>query len=108
MNQDFVAWVAQGAIADRTKEHLGESDRGVILLRRRMLEEAAVVAKGGDPKAVLRDPAKNVALALPRVRSGQGAAVAPPGKPRPMRFHAGQPPEVIEEMDRIWAERSRG
>ena len=26
MNQDFVAWVGQGAIADRTQEHLGESD----------------------------------------------------------------------------------
>ena len=40
VNQDFVGWVGQGAIADRTREHLGESDRGVILLRRRMLEEA--------------------------------------------------------------------
>jgi 5,5'-dehydrodivanillate O-demethylase len=41
MNQDFVAWAGQGRIADRTKEHLGESDRGVILFRKRMLEEAA-------------------------------------------------------------------
>ena len=32
MNQDFAAWAGQGSIADRTKEHLGESDRGVILL----------------------------------------------------------------------------
>jgi len=37
----FVAWVGQGTVADRTQEHLGESDRGVILLRRRLLEEAA-------------------------------------------------------------------
>ena len=108
MNQDFVAWVGQGAIADRTKEHLGESDRGVILLRKRMLEEAAVVAKGGDPKAVVRDPSKNVALQLPRVRAGRGAPAAPPGRPRPMLFHAGQPREIVEEIDRIWAERSRG
>ena len=28
MNQDFVAWVGQGTIADRTKEHLGASDKG--------------------------------------------------------------------------------
>ena len=108
MNQDFIAWIGQGTIADRTKEHLGESDRGVILLRKRMLEEAAVVAKGGDPKAVVRDAAKNVALALPRVRTGRGAAVAPPGRPRPMLFHAGQPREIVEEMERIWAERSSG
>jgi len=32
MNQDFVAWLGQGAIADRTKEHLGTSDRGVIMI----------------------------------------------------------------------------
>jgi len=106
MNQDFTAWLGQGTIADRTREHLGESDRGVILLRRRMLEEAAVVARGGDPKAVVRDPAKNVALALPRVRTGRGAPVAPPGQPRPMIFHVGQPPEIAEELQRIWAERS--
>jgi len=80
----------------------------VILMRRRMLEEAAVVAKGGDPKAVVRDPAKNVALVLPRVRTGRGAPVAPPGQPRPMIFHVGQPREIAEEMERIWAERSGG
>ena len=77
-----------------------------ILVLQRMLEEAAIVAKGGDPKAVIRDPSKNVALALPRVRAGRGAPVAPPGKPRPMLFHAGQPREIAEEMERIWAERS--
>jgi 5,5'-dehydrodivanillate O-demethylase len=65
MNQDFVAWVGQGAIADRTKEHLGESDRGVIMMRRRLLEDAERVAAGGEPKAVIRDPEKNVCVELP-------------------------------------------
>jgi len=108
MNQDFVAWVGQGPVADRTKEHLGESDRGVILLRRRMLEEAAVVARGGDPKGVIRDPARNVRLALPRTRrrSGTGPAYAPAMGPPPMLWHAGQPAAITEEMRRIWAERS--
>src|ERR1700694_5555946 len=39
--QDAAAWAAQGAIVDRTKEKLGESDKGVILFRdllRRQLE----------------------------------------------------------------------
>jgi 5,5'-dehydrodivanillate O-demethylase len=108
MNQDFVAWIGQGAVADRTKEHLGESDRGVILLRRRMLEEAAIVARGGDPKAVVRDAAKNHRLPLPTIREGRGAPVRPPDAPRPMVFHAGQPREIAEEMERIWAERSAG
>jgi 5,5'-dehydrodivanillate O-demethylase len=108
MNQDFVAWIGQGRVADRTREHLGESDRGVILLRRRMLEEAAVVARGGDPKAVIRDPAVNDRIPLPRVRRGAGAPIGASGDgPRPMIFHAGQPPEIAEEYARAWAERSR-
>jgi 5,5'-dehydrodivanillate O-demethylase oxygenase subunit len=106
MNQDFVAWMGQGAIADRTREHLGESDRGIILMRRRMLEEAAIAARGGDPKAVIRDPAKNQRLPLPTVREGRGAPVRPPDAPRPMVFHSGQPKEIVEEMRRVWAERT--
>jgi len=106
MNQDFVAWIGQGPVADRTLEHLGESDRGVILLRRRLLEEADIAARGGDPKAVVRDPAKNQRLPLPTIRDGRGAPVRPADGPRPMVFHAGQPPEIVEEMRRIWAERS--
>jgi 5,5'-dehydrodivanillate O-demethylase len=108
MNQDFVAWIGQGTVADRTKEHLGESDRGVILLRRRILEEAAVVAGGGEPKAVIRDPEKNQRLPLPRIRHGRGArsiAARADGPPR-MLWHAGQPRELVEEMERIWAARS--
>ncbi len=109
MNQDFVAWVGQGAIADRTKEHLGESDRGIILFRQRMLEEAAIVARGGEPKAVLRDPAKNVTIALPRIRLGRGAPMGvTPGRPRPMLWLAGQPREIAEEIERVWAELGGG
>jgi 5,5'-dehydrodivanillate O-demethylase oxygenase subunit len=32
--QDYVAQVGQGRIADRTREHLGRSDLGVILFRK--------------------------------------------------------------------------
>lgn len=35
MNQDFVGWVGQGPIADRTKEHLGASDKGIVMVRNR-------------------------------------------------------------------------
>jgi 5,5'-dehydrodivanillate O-demethylase len=108
MNQDFVAWAGQGRIADRTKEHLGESDRGIILFRKRMLEEAAVVARGGEPKAVVRDPMKNVKLALPRVRAGRGTPLGVHAdRPRPMLWHAGQPREIAEEYARVWDERAR-
>ena len=69
-----------------------------------MLEEAAVVARGGEPKAVVRDPAKNVKIALPRIRQGRGAPMGvTPDRPRPMLWHAGQPREIAEEIERLWA-----
>jgi 5,5'-dehydrodivanillate O-demethylase len=65
MNQDFVAWVGQGTIADRTKEHLGTSDRGVLMLRKRFLSDLDAIARGEDPKAVIRDAAINQCVPLP-------------------------------------------
>ena len=65
MNQDFVAWVGQGVVADRTKEHLGLSDRGIILQRQRFLNDLEAIARGEDPKAVIRDPAVNKNVPLP-------------------------------------------
>ncbi|MDE3073937.1 MAG: aromatic ring-hydroxylating dioxygenase subunit alpha [Chloroflexota bacterium] len=104
MNQDFVAWVGQGAVADRTQEHLGDSDRGIILMRRRMLEEAQVVAGGGQPKAVIRDPVKNRCLGMPiigrdKLVNGFPAAElaranGSPAGQRDFVFQAGQPEEV--------------
>lgn len=65
MNQDFVAWIGQGTIADRTQEHLGTGDRGVILLRQRFLDDLAAIGRGEDPKGVIRDPALNAGVRLP-------------------------------------------
>jgi len=65
MNQDFVAWIGQGTIADRTEEHLGTSDRGIIMLRDRFLHDLERVAKGEDPKATIRDPEVNRCVTLP-------------------------------------------
>jgi 5,5'-dehydrodivanillate O-demethylase len=65
MNQDFVAWIGQGAIADRENEHLGASDRGVVMMRRRLLSDIEVVAAGGEPKAIVRDPVQNQCIRLP-------------------------------------------
>jgi 5,5'-dehydrodivanillate O-demethylase len=67
MNQDFVAWLGQGVIADRTKEHLGTSDRGVIMIRKRYLDDIDAMARGEDPKAVIRDPEINRRIDLPIV-----------------------------------------
>ncbi len=67
MNQDFVAWLGQGAIADRTNEHLGTSDRGVIMIRKRFVDDIEAVAAGAEAKATVRDPAANQRIDLPIV-----------------------------------------
>jgi 5,5'-dehydrodivanillate O-demethylase len=105
MNQDFVAWVGQGTVADRTKEHLGESDRGVILMRKRMLEEAEVVKRGGEPKGLIRDPKLNKSVPLPIVNhdlfiSGYSLQDVREGRIRGIEyarefpFQLGQPEEI--------------
>jgi 5,5'-dehydrodivanillate O-demethylase len=51
-----MAWETQGAIPDRTKEHLSYSDRGVVLLRKLIDEQITRVEQGEDPMGVIRDP----------------------------------------------------
>ncbi|HXP94418.1 MAG TPA: Rieske 2Fe-2S domain-containing protein [Candidatus Binatia bacterium] len=58
-SQDRMAWETQGEIFDRTAEHLGASDEGILMLRKLLDEQIAVVEKGEDPIALIRDPAKN-------------------------------------------------
>ena len=57
--QDSMAWETQGPITDRTQEHLGAGDRGVVMFRRLVKEQIEIVKKGGDPMGVIRDPARN-------------------------------------------------
>jgi 5,5'-dehydrodivanillate O-demethylase len=59
LKQDALAWVAQGPISDRTREHPVTSDRGVLLYHKMLLENAERVERGEDPMGVIRDPAKN-------------------------------------------------
>lgn len=56
---DIMTWVTQGAIADRSKEMLVGSDRGITLLRRLILEQIKIAQAGGDPLGVIRDPDEN-------------------------------------------------
>lgn len=57
--QDMAGWVGQGPIADRTREHLTASDKGVILYRKLLVENMERVARGEDPMGTIRDPAEN-------------------------------------------------
>ncbi len=63
--QDIVAWITQGAIADREQEHLGRSDKGVTLYRTMLDRAMRIVEDGGDPINVFRDPARNEYHELP-------------------------------------------
>ena len=63
-DQDRAAQESQGPIFDRTTEHLGYTDRGVILLRRLYKESIEAVKEGRDPIGIIRDPEKNKLIRL--------------------------------------------
>jgi len=65
MNQDIVAWVGQGRIADRTKENLGVSDQGIVMMRKRFFDDLEAIERGEDPKAIVRDPDVARCIELP-------------------------------------------
>ena len=56
---DMMAWVTQGPLTPRHLEHLGVSDRGIILYRSILSEGIDAVMRGEDPPGVIFDPAKN-------------------------------------------------
>lgn len=66
-NQDFVVWVGQGPITDRSREHLGSSDRGIVMMRRRFFEELDALRENPEhvPKGLIIDPEKNHDIVLP-------------------------------------------
>jgi 5,5'-dehydrodivanillate O-demethylase oxygenase subunit len=70
---DVMTWVTQGRIADRTRERLVESDRGIVLLRRLFFEEIERVRRGEDPLGTVRSTAENVEIVLPQEREKYGA-----------------------------------
>jgi 5,5'-dehydrodivanillate O-demethylase len=65
LGQDVISWTGQGPVTDRTKEHLGRSDRGVQLFRRRLEADLARVERGDDPSGLVRDPAQNECISFP-------------------------------------------
>jgi hypothetical protein len=52
--QDFSVQEGMGTIVDRTREHLGSSDIGIVAMRRRLLKAAADLQEGVAPYAALR------------------------------------------------------
>ena len=62
--QDSMAWETQGARADRTQEHLGVGDEGIIALRKLLHEQIERVQQGLEPMGLIRDPEKNKVIDL--------------------------------------------
>ena len=46
--QDFALQEGMGRIVDRTREHLGSTDRAIIAMRSMLLRAMEAVEKGGD------------------------------------------------------------
>jgi 5,5'-dehydrodivanillate O-demethylase len=74
VDQDKLGMVAQGPSMDRTLERLGETDAGLIMYRKLLEEQMDIVLDGGEPMALIRDPAENefIDLATERVYQGMG------------------------------------
>jgi phthalate 4,5-dioxygenase len=53
--QDGCATESMGPIYDRTREHLGYSDKTIIALRRVLLQAAKAVQAGSEPPHIIRD-----------------------------------------------------
>ena len=67
-------WVTQGQIAERSRENLGASDRGLVVYRRMLVREIERIEQGHDPINIIRDPAKNKVINLPLEHKGNMVA----------------------------------
>lgn len=77
--QDELAFIGQGPIADRSEEHLGTSDKGLVTFRQMLFDNLDRVERGEDPIAVIRDPEENypfISLARGTQRQGFHEGVA--------------------------------
>jgi 5,5'-dehydrodivanillate O-demethylase len=63
-SQDHMAWETQGPIADRSREHLGDGDRGIIMFRKLLREQIEAIQNGADPIGASRDPANDDVIQL--------------------------------------------
>jgi phthalate 4,5-dioxygenase oxygenase subunit len=59
LNHDACATESMGPIFDRSKEHLGVSDKAVIALRKFLLSTVKAVQEGKEPPHLIRDAKRN-------------------------------------------------
>ncbi len=76
--QDRVVWETQGALADRTRENLGATDRGIVLFRRMLAAQIDLVERGGAPTvAVVSDVQRNEIISFDSATRPWNDGVAP-------------------------------
>ncbi len=107
LDQDKMAWATQGAIAQREREALGESDTGIILLRKLLNEQMRIVEDGGDPMNVFRDEESARSIQAPVERVGNGWDKLT--EVRYIPLEQGETPalEAITEVLSTWRDRSQ-
>jgi 5,5'-dehydrodivanillate O-demethylase oxygenase subunit len=79
---DMLAWVTQGPITPRNLEHLGVSDRGIILYRQELSDAIDAVERGEDPPGLVRNPEDNLPWIEVPCESTPRAAFRRPGQQR--------------------------
>lgn len=92
VHQDLTALVAQGTIADRTCEHLGASDEGIILLRKRFFQQLEALDQGQPLKGLIHDPEENRSVVLPMM--GRDYLLA--HRPRPQSGYDAQQRSAVQ------------
>lgn len=96
--QDMLMWYTQGGLVDRSTEHLGLSDKGIILYRRLLLDQLARLEQGEELMNVFRDPDRNQRIDLPwegQEHRGQGRFTAFAGR---RTAAAGKYSPVLEDL----------
>lgn len=58
-DQDACVTEGEGAIQDRSREHLGHNDLAIAMARRQLLRMIREVQEGREPLNLRRDPAAN-------------------------------------------------
>jgi 5,5'-dehydrodivanillate O-demethylase len=99
-NQDYMAWVTQGEIAQRDQEKLGLSDRGIILFRHKLAEQLERIREGEEPMNTFRDPVKNRSLSFPMERVKHGWTKRPAYRPGEAGLSAHA--DLIEQTLATW------
>ena len=97
LNRTFTIWLEQGAVLDRTREHLVDSDRGINVMRDKYATQMSMITDGAEPKAVLRDPDANHRLRLPDSK----ARFSPQNTSGDFPYLEGMPDDVARLYHRV-------